>query len=69
MSYVDPNYKTKKAFKDAVAAGVPHRPYNPSMAQTFAPDATVYIEGPHYPAPHVWYAQCQMRGGVITKVK
>jgi len=30
MSYVDPNYPTKKAFKEAVKAGTVHRTYNPS---------------------------------------
>ena len=30
MSYVDPNYTSKKEFKAAVAAGVQHETYNPS---------------------------------------
>ena len=30
MSYVDPDYKTKKKFRLAVEAGVEHRTYNPS---------------------------------------
>ena len=32
-------------------------------------NGTVYIEGPHYPASHAWYAQCEARNGVIVKVK
>lgn len=36
------------------------------------PDPTegkVYIEGPHYPRPHSWYAEAWLSGGVIVKVK
>lgn len=69
MSYVNPNYKSKKAFREAVAAGVIHRPYNPSGM--FAPptEGSDVIEGPHYPQPHRWYAQVEIRGGVVVKVK
>lgn len=27
-----------------------------------------FIEGPHYPAPHRWYAKVQVTDGVVTKV-
>jgi hypothetical protein len=27
------------------------------------------FEGPHYPAPHKWYAQAIAKDGVIVKVK
>jgi hypothetical protein len=32
-------------------------------------DGTIYVEGPHYPEPHLWYASCIVKGGVIVKVK
>ena len=32
-------------------------------------DGTLYFEGPHYPAPHRWYAQATAKDGVIVKVK
>jgi hypothetical protein len=69
MAYVDPNYQTKKAFKEAVAAGVEHRPYNPSAIFPTAQDGIEYIEGPHYPQPHKWYAEVQVRGGIVRSVK
>ncbi len=69
MAYVDPDYKTKKAFKEAVASGVKHRPYNPSGMFPTKQDGTEYIEGPHYPKPHSWYASTTVVGGVVTKVK
>lgn len=69
MAYVDPNYKTKKEFKDAVKAGIQHRPYNPSGMFPEPNTGTVYIEGPHYPKPHTWYATCIVKNGVIVSVK
>jgi hypothetical protein len=32
-------------------------------------DGRIYIEGPHYPAPHRFYAMCTAENGVIVKVK
>ena len=29
----------------------------------------VYLEGPHYPKPHSWYAEAWMEGGKVVKVK
>ena len=28
-----------------------------------------YLEGPHYPAAHTWYAEAELINGVIVKVK
>lgn len=67
MAYVDPNFKTKKAFKEAVKAG--------DRVEVFSPGpfpverhGVVSIEGPHYPEPHSWYARCEVRNGLIVKV-
>jgi hypothetical protein len=32
-------------------------------------NGTVTLEGPHYPEPHRWYAQAELKEGVIVKVK
>lgn len=32
-------------------------------------DGTIYVEGPHYPKPHMWYAECTVKDGCIIKVK
>jgi hypothetical protein len=69
MSYVDPNYKTKKAFKEAVAAGKVHRTYNPSGMFPTTQNGRDTVEGPHYPEPHRWYAAVEVTDGVVTKVK
>ena len=49
MSYVNPNYASKKAFKGAVKAGVEHRTYNPSGMFPTTSNGSDVIEGPHYP--------------------
>lgn len=68
MSYVSPNFKTKKALKEAVAAGQTVTVFNPGLGQ--APrNGTAYIEGPHYPQPHTWYAEVQVKDGKVVKVK
>ena len=68
MSYVDPNYKTKKAFKEAVVAGYEHRTYNPSGLFPPVQNGSDVVEGPHYPKPHKWYASVIVKNGVVTEV-
>ena len=66
--YTDRNFKTKKEFKMAVAAGGAIRLYAPGLGQPVE-SGREFVEGPHYPAPHTWYAQVEMRNGVVVKVK
>ncbi len=68
MAYVDPDYSTKKAFKEAVKAGVEHRPYNPSGLFPPKTDGMEVIEGPHYPETHKWYASVDVKDGLVVKV-
>lgn len=68
MSYVNPNFKTKKALKEALAAGKEIEVYQPGIGEVPV-NGTVYLEGPHYPEPHRWYGQGQMVGGRLTSVK
>jgi len=68
MAYVDPNFKTKKALKEAVANGDDVRVFSPGPFGCTI-NGTEYIEGPHYPEPHKWYAQVEVVGGKVTKVK
>ncbi len=69
MAYVDPNYATKKEFKAAVDAGKEHRPFNPSGMFPSVLSGRITIEGPHYPKPHKWCADCDVVDGIITKVR
>ena len=74
MAYTVTNFKSKKAMKEAVlaatAGGPQVRVYQPGP---FGPDVkdsdTVSLEGPHYPAPHSWYAVASVRNGIVVKVK
>lgn len=66
--YTEINFKTKKALKEAVASGQEVRIYAPGLG-TPKTDGTEFLEGPHYPAPHSWYAQVTMRDGKVIKVK
>lgn len=67
--YTDINFKTKKALKEAVAAGKRVTYYQPGPFGGNEPrDGKITLEGPHYPAPHTWYATAQVKDGVIVKV-
>ena len=70
--YTDKNYKTKKELKNDVADGIPVRFYQPGPFSDGSErkfSGTIYLEGPHYPQPHRWYAQAVAVDGVIVKVK
>jgi len=69
MSYVRPDFKTKKALKEAVANGAKLDTYNPSGMFPTPQDGTDVIEGPHYPKPHRWYASVVVKDGIIVSVK
>lgn len=68
MAYVDPNFKTKKALKDALAAGKNISVYQPGLG-TVPENGTITLEGPHSPEPHTWYGQGTMKDGKLIKVK
>ena len=68
MAYVDPNFKTKKALKEAVLNGDTVMVYSPGMFPATR-NGTEYIEGPHYPEPHKWYASVEVVDGKVVKVK
>jgi hypothetical protein len=69
MSYVNPNYKTKRAFLDALKAGTQHETFNPSGMYPTTQNGLDVIEGPHYPAPHRWYASVTVKNGIVVKAK
>ena len=66
--YVDPNYKTKKALKDAVKSGVIVSVYSPGPFPC-PQNGTVTVEGPHFPEPHKWYGRVTVVDGIVTGVK
>ncbi len=62
------NFKTKKQLKEAVLSGKKIEIYAPGLG-TPAVNGTEYLEGPHYPEPHRWYAQVEMKDGLVVKVR
>lgn len=66
--YTNVNFKTKKQFKEAVAAGKQITLYAPGLGSPKV-NGSECVEGPHYPAPHTWYAEVTMKDGVVIKVK
>lgn len=68
MMYVEGNPKTKKQLKEWVAAGMEVRIFAPGVG-TPATDGIETVGGPHFPKPHTWYAQVDMKDGVIIAVR
>ena len=59
----DPNIKGNLDLK-------PIHCYNPGLGPDLSNyTGTVYLEGPHYPAAHTWYASGEMKDGILVKVK
>lgn len=66
--YADFNFKTKKALREAVAAGRQIGYYQPGpFGGREIQNGTITLEGPH--GYHTWYAQATVKDGVIIKVK
>jgi hypothetical protein len=66
------NYKTKKEVVEAVKSGRQVAVFQPNagiFGHEKAADGSVYLEGPHYPQPHRWYAQGVAKDGVLVSVK
>lgn len=68
--YTHTNFPSKKALKEAVAAGQRVTYYQPGPFGGNEPlTGEIFLEGPHYPKPHRWYAQAWCQDGRIVKVK
>ncbi len=65
--YVSPNFKSKKALKEAVTQGKQVKVFSPGPFP--APkQGRVTVEGPHFPEPHTWYATVLVDNGIVIKV-
>ena len=65
--YVDPNFTSKKALKEAIKGNTVVTVFSPGPFPC-PQDGTIAVEGPHYPKPHKWYAQVQVKDGMVRKV-
>lgn len=66
--YVTPNFKSKKALKEAVAAGQRVEVFSPGPFPCNQ-NGSECVEGPHYPEPHRWYATVTVQDGLVKSVK
>jgi hypothetical protein len=75
MAYTITNFKTKTFLKRAVKHANEFKTvgpycYNPGLGPDLSNfTGKVYLEGPHYPAAHTWYAEAELRDGRVVKVK
>ncbi len=76
MAYTVINFKTKKALKEAVAKSTRMVPksevncYQPGLGPDLSNfTGKVCLEGPHYPQAHTWYAEAELKDGIVVKVK
>lgn len=72
--YTVKNFKTKKALKEALAAGEEVRVYQPNdmagvTSRVSHGTHQVTLEGPHFPEPHRWYAQATVVDGKVVSVR
>ena len=63
--YTVKNFRTKKALREAVAAGEQVETFQPGGIFPAKRDGTVYLEGPHNPEPHRWYAKAVVADGIV----
>jgi hypothetical protein len=75
MAYTIDNFKTTKDLKKAVEQFHAKSLYPVKCYQSgLGPDLSNYtgkvcLEGPHYPKAHTWYAEAELKNGVVIKVK
>lgn len=76
MSYTVTNFKTKKLLKEALKEQIelnhanPIRCYNPGLGPDLSNfTGKICLEGPHYPKAHTWYAEAELKDGIVIKVK
>lgn len=70
--YATGNPQTKKRLKEMVQSGHNVEVFQPNgdLTGTVAPNnGKVYIEGPHYPQSHKWYAEGTMKNGRLVAIK
>ena len=69
MAYTTVNFKNKKQLKEAFKSKQKISVYQSGPFGPSVPDGSCVLEGPHYPAPHSWYASVVVEKGVVVKIK
>lgn len=68
IMYTTINFKTRKALVTALKEGQRITCFSPGLFPC-PTNGSISLEGPHYPAPHKWYASGVMKDGILIKVK
>ncbi|MFI5405098.1 MAG: hypothetical protein ACHQ1D_01155 [Nitrososphaerales archaeon] len=68
MAYTEKNFRNRTELKKALENGEPIRVFQPGLGSV-PENGRVFLEGPHFPEPHTWYAEGQMLEGFLVKVK
>jgi hypothetical protein len=69
-AYLYPNLKSKKAYKEAIAAGrIITAAENTPWGEKEVTNGTVCFEGPHYPLPHRFYGKAIVENGCVIKIQ
>jgi hypothetical protein len=68
MTYVLPNFRTEKELKKCLKEGLHIKIFEPGLG-TIPENGIVYLEGPHYPEPHTWYAIGTIEKGKLIRVE
>lgn len=66
--YASKNFPSKKALKEAVTKGESVTIFSAGIGDAPTNGKTV-LSGPHYPKPHKWYAEVDVKDGKVVKVK
>lgn len=73
MAYTRINFKTKKALREALDSGEVIKCYQPNgdlfHGTEDVPDGVIYLEGPHYPQPHRWYAKGTVKNNTLQTLE
>jgi len=70
-TYCYPNAKSKAELKRWIAEGKSVRFVPQGMGPAIGPNFTgkiLDLMGPHYPAPHKWYANVELVDGKVVKI-
>jgi len=66
--YVKPNFKTKKALREALEQGDTVTVFRPAPIGPDIQCGVVDVEGPWAPEHHTWYADVEVKDGRIIRI-
>jgi len=67
MPHIRPDFNTKKAFREALKNGDTVEIFQPGPFGPEVPNGEAVVEAPaHF---HKWYAQVEVKDGIVVKLK